>query len=191
MKFIKVLIPFFFFISVAASLFAQTSKEDLEKKRDDLMKEIQSLQSELNQTKNSKKTNLDLAASLQKKIKAREKLIGNYNSEISILNKEISSKTQTVIALDKDLDQLKDNYGKMVYYAYKHRSAYDRLLFLFSAKDFNDAFQRLKYIKRYNAYRRQQAELIQSTQTDLKKQMSGLRVRKQGRQKLLTEQQLQ
>ena len=56
------------------------------------------------------------------------------------------------------------------------------------AQSFNDAFQRLKYIKRYNAYRRQQAALITTTQTDLKKQMTGLRLKKQSRQKLVNEQ---
>jgi septal ring factor EnvC (AmiA/AmiB activator) len=177
-----------FFVSISSVSYSQNAKEDLEKKRDELVKEIETLQKELNQTKSSKKNNLTQLTALQKKIKAREKLIGSYNGEISQFNKEITNKSRVIRALDNDLDTLRMNYANMVYYAYKHRSAYDRLLFLFSADDFNDAFQRLKYIKRYNAYRRQQAELIQTTQADLKKQMGSLRIKKQGRQKLVNEQ---
>jgi septal ring factor EnvC (AmiA/AmiB activator) len=151
------------------------------------MKEIESLQKELNQTKSSKSVNVAQLTALQKKIKAREKVINSYTAEIGQLNKEISNKASAVRSLDGDLRQLKKNYANMVYYAYKHRSAYDHLVFLFSAQSFNDAFQRLKYIKRYNAYRRQQAALITTTQTDLKKQMSGLRLKKQSRQKLVNE----
>src|SRR6476660_8225336 len=45
------------------SCFSQNSKEDLEHKKEQLMKEIQSLQTELDQTKKSKKTNaVQLAA---------------------------------------------------------------------------------------------------------------------------------
>lgn len=188
MKRMRFFLSLIFFFSFSVAALAQQSKEELEKKRDDLMKEIESLQKELNQTKNSKSANVAQLSALQKKIKAREKVIGSYNAEIGQLNKDINNKAAAVRSLDSDLKQLKKNYANMVYYAYKHRSAYDHLVFLFSAQSFNDAFQRLKYIKRYNAYRRQQAALITTTQTDLKKQMTGLRLKKQSRQKLVNEQ---
>jgi septal ring factor EnvC (AmiA/AmiB activator) len=171
--------------------FSQNSKEDLEHKKEQLMKEIQSLQTELDQTKKSKKTNAGQLAALQKKIKTRQQLISAYNNEIFQFNKEIDNKVFTIRSLDRDLDTLKQNYAKMVYYAYKHRDAYNRLLFLFSASDFNDAFRRLKYIKRFNAYRRQQAELILVTQGDLKKQMTTLKVKKKNKQLLVNQQEEQ
>jgi len=131
MKSPKFFLSFLFFVSIAIGSFAQSSKEDLEKKRDALVNEIQSLQKELDQTKSSKKSNTAQLATLQKKIKAREKLINNYNGELVQLGNEIKVKATAVSSLDNDLDVLKANYAKMVYYAYKHRSAYDRLLFLF------------------------------------------------------------
>lgn len=184
-----------FLITVFAVLtqisFSQTSKDDLEKKKDQLVNEIASLQKELDATKKSKKSNLTQLTALQKKIKSREKLINTYNDEIYLLGKEINVKVKTVRALDRDLDTLKKNYADMVYYAYKHRSAYNRLLFLFSATDFNDAFRRLKYIRRYNAYRRQQADLIEETQWSLNNQMKDLKSRRKNRQEVLNEQQQQ
>ncbi|MFI5135761.1 MAG: hypothetical protein ACHQD9_07900, partial [Chitinophagales bacterium] len=68
----------------------------MEQKRDALVKEISDLQSQLDQTKNSKKASLDQAALLQKKINSREKLINNYNGQISQLDQEIGNKEQTV-----------------------------------------------------------------------------------------------
>ena len=171
---------------------AQTSdKDDLEKKKEQLVKEISDMQKELDKTKKTKNTSLGQLAALRKQIGAREKLINNYNSQIRQIDKEINSKIYVVRSLDRDLDTLKKNYANMVYYAYKHRSAYDKLLFLFSAKDFNDAFMRLKYIKRYSAYRRMQAELIRTTQTDMKKQMVQLRSKREDKKEVLTEQQEQ
>ncbi|MCY7410275.1 MAG: hypothetical protein LH473_08385, partial [Chitinophagales bacterium] len=147
----KLLLLFFFILSSASFSFSQTSKDDLEKKKEQLVKEIASLQKELDATKSNKKVNLAQLTALQKKIKAREKLISSYNGEIYQINKAINNKITSVKAMDRDLDTLKINYAKMIYYAYKHRSAYNKLLFLFSADDFNDAFTRLKYIRRYNA----------------------------------------
>lgn len=178
-------------LMVVFSATAQTSKDDLEKKKEQLLKEIETMQQQLDQTKKSKNANLGQLAALKKQIRTREKLIGNYNSQISQIDKELAAKVRAVRALDRDLDTLKVNYANMVYYAYKHRSAYDKLLFLFSAKDFNDAFIRLKYIKRYSAYRRMQAELIRSTQKDLSKKMSQLKVQRTAKKQVLTEQEEQ
>ncbi|HYV91719.1 MAG TPA: peptidoglycan DD-metalloendopeptidase family protein [Chitinophagales bacterium] len=186
--FLRVALLFIFFLTQSQFSFSQNSKEDLEKKKEQLVKEISSLQKELDQTKKSKKSNASQLAALQKKIKARQRLITNYNSEIFQFDKEINNKVSTVRSLDRDLDTLKQNYAKMIYYAYKHRDAYNRLLFLFSASDFNEAFKRLKYINRFNSFRRQQAELIRSTTSDLKKQMTVLKVKKQSKQQLVNEQ---
>lgn len=182
----------FMFIAVSAfHAMGQTSKDDLEKKKEALIKEIESMQQELDKTKKSKTATLGQLAALKKQIGAREKLIGNYNSQLNQIDKEINAKVRAVRALDRDLDTLRINYANMVYYAYKHRSAYDKLLFLFSARDFNDAFIRLKYIKRYSAYRRMQAELIQTMQADLTKKMSQLKVQRTEKKQVLTEQEEQ
>ncbi|MEO5675252.1 MAG: peptidoglycan DD-metalloendopeptidase family protein [Chitinophagales bacterium] len=184
----RFLFTFIIFLSASSYSFAQNSKGDLEQKKEQLKKEIQTLQKDLDHTRQSKKVNVSQVATLQKKISARQKLIVNYSNEISQLDREISNKISTVRSLDKDLGFLKKNYAKMVYYAYKHRDAYNKLLFLFSATDFNDAFTRLKYIKKYNSYRRQQAGLIITTKNDLRKQMSVLKVRKQDKQQKVNEQ---
>ena len=185
--------PIFKFILLIAVLFvlsnrsfAQT-KDDLEKRKEQLMKEIDDMQQELNKTKKSKTANLSELTALKKKIAAREKLINNYNSQIYQFNKDINSKVFVVRSMDRDLDTLKRNYANMVYYAYKHRSAYDKLLFLFSARDFNDAFLRLKYIKRYSAYRKMQADLIRTTQNELRSQMTRLKALRQDKQQQVNE----
>ncbi len=59
-----------------------------------------------------------------------------------------------------ELKKIKEAYAKMIYYAYKNRNAYARLMFLFASSDINQAFLRLKYLKQYAKYRRKQAKLI-------------------------------
>ena len=76
----------------------------------------------------------------------------------------------------------------MIYDEYKHRDASEELLFLFSAKDFNDAFMRWQYLRRYDAYQRTQAQQIMQTQAQLNSQKTQLMVQKNSKQQLISQQ---
>lgn len=181
---------FFFFIFSFSFLHAQT-KQDLEKKKQNLLNEINEMQKELSATSKSKKLSLTEIKTIQAKITARQKLINNYNGQLNQLDNEITKTNTAIQSLDNDLNELKANYAKMVVYAYKHRSAYDQLLFIFSAESFNDAFRRFLYLRRYSAYRKTQADLIKQTKTTLDGKVTTLETQKKDKTELLAEQQQQ
>jgi septal ring factor EnvC (AmiA/AmiB activator) len=74
----------------------------------------------------------------------------------------------------------------MIYYAYKNKNIYDRLIFIFSSEDFNQAYQRMKYFEHYNEYRKQQALLIQLKQKRLTIKMEELASVRDEKNALLT-----
>jgi septal ring factor EnvC (AmiA/AmiB activator) len=80
---------------------------------------------------------------------------------------------------DKLLDTLKQEYAKSMVYAYKNRSNYDFLNFIFSAASFNDAIKRVAYLKSYRNYREMQGENILRTQELRKKRIEELTGTKQ------------
>ena len=59
---------------------------------------------------------------------------------------------------------MKIQYARTVVYAYKNRSNYDYLNFIFSANSFNDAVKRITYLKSYRTYREKQVATILETQ---------------------------
>lgn len=179
-----------FLISAFSFLQAQT-KQDLEKKKKQLLTEINEMQKELNTASKSKKTSLTQVKIIQSKISLQQKLIDNYSNQIGQLNNEITKTNTSIQSLDNDLDELKTNYAKMVVYAYKHRSASDQLLFIFSAESFNDAFRRFLYLRRYSAYRKSQANVIKQTKITLNGKVETLNTQKNTKANLLTEQQQQ
>jgi septal ring factor EnvC (AmiA/AmiB activator) len=71
--------------------------------------------------------------------------------------------------MKKQLDTLKAQYARSVVYAYKNRSTYDFLNFIFSAANFNDALKRIAYLKSYRSYREQQVNSIIETQQQIEK----------------------
>jgi septal ring factor EnvC (AmiA/AmiB activator) len=86
------------------------------------------------------------------------------------------------------LDTLKQEYGKSMVYAYKNRSNYDFLNFIFSANNFNDAIKRIAYLKSYRNYREMQAENILKTQTMLEDKIAVLSGNKERKNIVLQEQ---
>jgi len=169
------------------SLYSQAKKEKLEEEKERIEKEIQFTNKLLSETKRSKKNSLNQLIILSKKISNREKLVYTINREMSNLENKITSNETEIRVLTKDLKKLKTEYAKMIYYAFKNRNAYNRIMFVFASEDFNQAFQRLKYFQQYSAYRRMQAKLIENTQSELNNKTIKLENQKSKKTSLLKE----
>ena len=90
-----------------------------------------------------------------------------------------------------ELDTLKMHYAKSIVYAYKNRSNYDFLNFIFSAASFNDALRRVQYLRAYRLYREEQASTIKNTQVLLQGKIAGLESSRKEKDAVLQKQEKQ
>ena len=169
------------------SAFSQSSSA-LKKRKDVINKEIEQLKRSRNKIDKSKKLSLNQINLLNTQIRLREEKILTINSEIRMLDSKIISNTTEVKSLQTNLDKLKAEYAKMIQFAFKNQGAYHKLMFLFAANDFNQAYMRLKYIQQAGQFRKKQASNIQSTQVILKKEISVLDQNKKEKSSLLMDQ---
>jgi len=164
-----------FFIIIATVAFAQPQgKEDLQKKEADLKKEILELNASLERIQKNKKASVAQVAAVQQKIAAREALIGNINKQVKLLVEDIYKNELEIYRLKKELDTLKIKYAQSIVFAYKNRSNYQYLNFLFSATNFNDAIKRVTYLKSYRTLRETQVDNIVKTQSVLQNKIGEL-----------------
>jgi peptidoglycan hydrolase CwlO-like protein len=154
----KKIIFLLLFITFSVASFAQQSKEELQRKQQELLKEIRTLNASLKDIRNSKTKSLANYNLIKRKIAAREELIQNINKDIRYLDNNIRQNNLEIARLNRQLDTLKKEYAKSLVFAYKNRSNYDYLSFIFSASTFNDAIKRVTYLKSYRQYREQQVE---------------------------------
>ena len=154
----KLLILFICFLSVL-TVSAQ-DKDKLERERQELQKELKVIQAEYNKLKGKTKVSLGQLSVLQKKMAMQNKYISNINREIRGLSDEIYLNALEIRKLQAELDTLKSQYARSVVYAYKNKSSYSYLNFIFSANDFNDGIKRASYLKSYRTYRQQQVTNI-------------------------------
>ena len=172
-------------LSMHASAQANDSREDLQKQEQTLRKELEELNQLLEKTKKNKKNSLGQLEAIRSKISKRKSLINGIARQVKILDDAIYNNQLDVQRLNKDLDTLKSRYQKSIVFAYKSRSGYEYLNFLFSANSFNDAVKRITYLKSYRQNREAQASAIDLSQTDLNAKINILGANKKDRLKTL------
>jgi septal ring factor EnvC (AmiA/AmiB activator) len=185
----KIITAFIFFL-FALSATAQQSpdKDALQRQREQLKKDIEQTEKALIETRKTTKVNLAQLSLINKKMDLQGNVINNISSEIKKLNDNIYLSQLEINKIKRILDTLKVEYAKSMVYAYKNRSNYDFLNFIFSANNFNDAIKRIAYLKSYRTYREMQAENILKTQSMLEDKIETLSGTKKQKNVVLSEQ---
>ncbi|MFN0293776.1 murein hydrolase activator EnvC family protein [Pedobacter helvus] len=157
-------------VCFCASAFAQSSKE-LKRKKEALQREIELAQKNLNKAAKGKKLTLGQINAIKAQIRLRQDKISTINSEIKNIDHQIHENTNKVQNLKGRLADLKKEYAGMIRFAQRNRNSYDKMMFIFAASDFNQAYKRIKYLQQFGQYRKKQAAYIQGTQKQLSNQI--------------------
>ena len=180
----KILLSALFIAGICFIAGAQPPGQDkaqLEKERKEIQKELSEIQEMYNKIKGQTKQTLGQLNVLNRKINLQEQYINSINKELKSIDDDIYLSNLEIYRLQKQSDTLKMQYAKTVVYAYKNRSNFDYLNFIFSANSFNDAIRRISYLKSYRSYREKQVGIILATQeliTKRKEQQLGRKEQK-------------
>ena len=128
-----VIVLLLFATSLAGFAQPAEDKAKMERERQAIQQEIKEIQSVYSKVKGQKKESIGQLNLLQRKLALQDKYINNINKEIKIVSDEIYLSTLEVNRLQRQLDTLKSQYAKSVVYAYKNKSTYDYLNFIFSS----------------------------------------------------------
>jgi len=176
----------FFCLIISLPAFSKVeSKRELEKKKEQLHKDIEYTNQLLDQTKKSKSTSLTQLVTLNQKITYRTELISTIQVEISSVGKQINTVSQDIDSMEARVSELKKQYAQMLAYAYRNQGVYNRLIFILSADDFNQAYKRMKYLQALSDYRIRQKDLIRQQEDSLTNQKKELQTIKHGKNVLL------
>jgi septal ring factor EnvC (AmiA/AmiB activator) len=132
-----------------------------------LLEKIEHTKILINQTRATKKLTLSEINIVNRQIRYRQKLIDNYNFQLRKLDEKIQEINRQVNSLVNTNKILKEEYKKMLLYAFKNRDPNYKFLYIVSASTFSEAFHRMKYIQHYKDYRLKQIDRIRTTQDNL------------------------
>ena len=185
-----VLSTFFVFL-LAATAAAGQSQTDLERRRRALAKQITATSKLLETAGRDRAAALDRLTGLQRQIVQREELIGLLERQIAFADSSASRTEGVLLSLERDLATLSEEYGRMARAALRHKLLDARLGFVLSAESLSDAFRRTLYLRRYDANRRRQLELIAATRAALASKADRVTAIRAEKEALLTDERTQ
>ena len=170
---------------------SQTNQAKLEAKRTKLENEIAYTNKLLNETQSSKNSTLNQLKLISIKVNQRTDLVATLKAEIYQLNNKIESTESSLVKLDEELISLKRKYAEILWHAFKYKTAYNKLIFLFSANDINQAYQRMRYLDQLSDYIQKEAETITKSEQEKKNILKQLKSERSKKSKLLDSEQVE
>lgn len=161
------------FIMCWSGFVSGQSKSDLEEERKKTLDEISYVDNLLKATTKQKAENTNALKMLGNKVNLRETVIKGMGEEINLLNERIELNKLGIEMMQNDLVNLKAEYSKTLINSYKLKKGNPEIVYILSAKDFNQGYKRLKYLQQVTKFRRNEAELI----TELKNQIDETRIK--------------
>jgi septal ring factor EnvC (AmiA/AmiB activator) len=165
---------------IALPIFSQSVKE-LQKQQQALQQQLEETSKMLKQTKKNETATENKLNLLNNDIKTRKKLIGNIQGEINALNSEMNTLRKKRSSLQEELDQAKADYAQLVRETHYADMQQSPLLFLLSAESFQQLVRRMQYMQEFASYRKEQAQRIESLQSEIDIQNNLLSERKENR----------
>ena len=140
-------------------LLAQT-KAELEDKRKATLNEITYVDNMLKSTAKKKEESMSALKIIGNKLNLRESVIRGMRDEINLMTGRIDLNTIAISMMESDLVNLKNDYARAVINSYKSQKENPELVYILSAKDFNQGYKRLKYLQQVTKFRRRESEII-------------------------------
>ncbi|MFT4752911.1 MAG: septal ring factor EnvC (AmiA/AmiB activator) [Salibacteraceae bacterium] len=165
--------------------FSQSKRTVLERKKSRLKSDIEYKNTLLKKNEKERSNTLSQLVLLQDKIAKRVELIATINSEVKYLNTEIENNEELIASMERDVETLKEEYAKMIQFAYRNRSSYDKIMYVFASDDFNQAYKRLRYLQQYSEFRKKQTEDIKRLESVLIEKNSELLAERSEQEELL------
>ena len=154
------------FFSLCISLLGQT-KAELEAKRLKTLDEIAYVDNLLKTTAKEKTESMNAIKIIGNKLNLRESVIRGMREEISLITDRIDLNTLAIEIMERDLVELKNDYARAVINSYRSQKGNPELVYILSAKDFNQGYKRLKYLQQVTKFRRRESEIIIELKTQI------------------------
>lgn len=159
-------ILFICLIVINTTLFSQSINQ-IRKEKEKSEKQISYLNKLLEEAAKNKSVSTEKLNILQQKILQSKKLIKSLNQEVQYIQNRINTNEKRIDELRNDKKALLNLYEKLVYSTWKKKNKTDKLMFIFSSADFNQAYNRFKYFQQTQEYSKRQLGLIKQVNDSL------------------------
>lgn len=145
------------------------SIQKLQKEQAALQTKISESEKLLKSTKKDVQTQLSNLMLLNSQIGEKRKYVEGIQQQVDTMRKEISMLERELGQLQLELDQCKAKFQKGALYMYRNKMMQNKLMFIFSAKDFRQMYRRMRYMLEYAKYQRAQGLILKAKEDAVKR----------------------
>jgi septal ring factor EnvC (AmiA/AmiB activator) len=149
------------FILVSGAVFSQ-SKEELQRQKQKAYDDLKLTRELMEKTAARRSNSVNQLRILQKGINARAGLIGTIQNELELADRSIADAEKRIELLSEDNRKNREEYARLIYYAYRNHTDYEKLMYILAGATISQSYQRYKYLKYISDYRIQKAKEIES-----------------------------
>lgn len=166
---------------------SQKKSDQLQAEQNKLEKKLSTTKSLLDKVKKGTETSLNELKLIENQVKNRELLVRNFDNQIRSAELTISSKGEQIKELQKRLVLLKEQYRKLLIYAYKHRNKSAKMMYIFSSSNYFEAVKRTSYLKRLSEIQQKQFKVILQNEKTIHKEIKTIHEETEHKKVLLGE----
>ncbi len=138
----------------------KVNRETLEQQRKNTQKQIETTKKILRETQSQKAKSVAVLRTLQAQIDLRKRMVNQLGRQLTNIEEELITQNSEITTLNEEIALMKVQYAQLIYNGYKSKNSRNRLQFVFSSKNFNQAIKRMSYLKKLVEFRKKQLEVI-------------------------------
>ena len=164
---------FILMILVAFSVIGNgQNRDELEAQKQKAYDDLKLARELMEKTSAQRSSSMKQLRILQQGINTRAGLISSLESEVGTINREIRETENSISQLSKENSKNKEEYARLIYFAYRNHTDYEKLMYIMAGATISQSYQRYKYLKYISDYRVRKAGEIDSiiTVLDLKRE---------------------
>lgn len=144
------------------NLLLAQSRQELEKQRLKIIKDIEKTSKALDNNKKTQEKNITQLKALEEQVSSRKSLINNLQSEVKLNEKLITQNESKIQELRQRHAALKDQYDKILRINYLKKLSNSKWSYLLSSESLNNLLVRWRYIHQFDQFTKQKMKEIQS-----------------------------
>ena len=145
------------------------SRAEIEEQRKKTLDEIAYVDNLLSSTAKEKSAGMNALKILGNKLSLRESVIKGINEEVFLLTTRIDLNRLAIEVMEEDLIALRREYSNAIINSYKSKKLNPEIVYILSAKDFNQGYKRVKYLQQVSKIRRNESEIISELIEEIEK----------------------
>ena len=158
----------------------------LQNEKANLQREMNENSRKLSTTQRNVSSGLAHLQVINGQISDQQRVVNGIRHDLDTLNRSIGRHESELQVLERQLTDCKRRYARGIIYLFRNRLTQNKLMFIFSSRNFSEMYRRIRYVQEYTRYQRAQGLAIAEREAVIRGKREQLSTERGAKNNLLT-----